>query len=80
MDKETLDNLNLSTGIIKENITTKNIAINSLKIGQKLSIGKDVILEDSIVKNQSSSQTEDLLRKIFSYYKTPILLTEIFKW
>ena len=46
----------------------------------QVTIGKDVILEDSIVKNQSSSQTEDLLRKIFSYYKTPILLTEIFKW
>ena len=45
MDKETLDNLNLSTGIIKENITTQNIVINSLKIGQKLSIGEDVILE-----------------------------------
>ena len=46
----------------------------------QVTIGKDVILEYSIVKNQSSSQTEDLLRKIFSYYKTPILLTEIFKW
>ena len=38
MDKETLDHLNLSPGIIKENITTKNIEINSLKICQKLSI------------------------------------------
>ena len=46
----------------------------------QITIGKDVVLEDSIVKNQSSSQTEDLLRKIFSYYKTPILLNEIFKW
>ena len=45
MDKETLDHLNLSPGIIKENITTKNIEINSLKIGQKLSIGQDVILQ-----------------------------------
>ena len=45
MDKETLDDLNLSPGIIKENITTKNIEINSLKIGQKLSIGQDVILQ-----------------------------------
>ena len=40
----------------------------------------DVILKDSIIKNQPSLQTEDLLRKIFSYYKTPILLNEIFKW
>ena len=45
MDKETLDDLNLTPGIIKENITTKNIAVNSLKIGQKLSIGQDVILQ-----------------------------------
>ena len=45
MDIETLDNLNLSPGIIKENITTKNIAVNSLKTGQKLSIGQDVILQ-----------------------------------
>jgi hypothetical protein len=45
MDKETLDDLNLTPGIIKENITTKNIAINSLKIGQKLSIGQNVILQ-----------------------------------
>ena len=46
----------------------------------QITIGQDVILGDSIVKNQSSFQTEDLLRKIFSYYKTPILLNEIFKW
>ena len=46
----------------------------------QITIGQDVILGDSIVKNQSSFQTEDLLRKIFSYYKTPILLNEVFKW
>ena len=46
----------------------------------QVTIGEDVILKDSIVKNQPSLQTEDLLRKIFSYYKTPILLNEIFKW
>ena len=45
MDKETLDNFNLDPGIIKENITTSNIPINSLQIGQKLSIGDTVILE-----------------------------------
>jgi len=46
----------------------------------QVTIGEDVILKDSISKNQPSLQTEDLLRKIFSYYKTPILLNEIFKW
>ena len=45
----------------------------------QVTIGQDTILKDSIVKNQPSPQTEDLLRKIFSYYKTPILLNEIFK-
>ena len=44
----------------------------------QVTIGQDTILKDSIVKNQPSPQTEDLLRKIFSYYKTPILLDEIF--
>jgi lysophospholipase L1-like esterase len=46
----------------------------------QVTIGEDIILKDSIVKDQPSFQIEDLLRKIFSYYKTPILLNEIFKW
>ena len=46
----------------------------------QVTIEKDVILDDSIVKNQQSLQTGDLFREIFSYYKTPILLNEIFKW
>ena len=46
----------------------------------QVTIEKDVILDDSIVKNQQSLQTDDLFREIFSYYKTPILLNEIFKW
>ena len=46
----------------------------------QVTIEKDVILDDTIVKNQQSLQTDDLFREIFSYYKTPILLNEIFKW
>jgi hypothetical protein len=35
-------------------------------------------LEYSVEKNKPIFQTENLLREIFSYYKTPILLNEIF--
>ncbi len=44
MDLETLQKLNLKTGIIKENITTEGIDINQLKPGQKVIIGDSVIL------------------------------------
>jgi len=46
----------------------------------EITIGEDIILEDSKLKNQPSLESENLLREIFSYYKTPILLNEIFKW
>jgi len=42
-------------------------------------IGKDITFEETFTTNKSSLQTEDFFRKIFSYYKTPILLNEIFK-
>jgi len=42
-------------------------------------IGKSMVLEDSVTKNKPSLEAEDLLRQIFSGYKTPILLNEIFK-
>ena len=44
----------------------------------QVTIGKHMVLKDSGEKNKSLFQTEDLLRKIFSYYKTPMLLNEIF--
>ena len=44
----------------------------------QVTIGEHMVLKDSGEKNKSLFQTEDLLRKIFSYYKTPILLNEIF--
>ena len=46
----------------------------------KITVGKSMDLEYPVEKNKPVSQTEDLLRKIFSSYKTPILLNEIFKW
>ena len=45
----------------------------------KITVGKSMDLEYSVEKNKPILQTEDLLRKIFSYYKTPIMLNEIFK-
>jgi len=42
-------------------------------------IGKDITFEETFTTNKSSLQTEDFFRKIFSYYKTPILLNEVFK-
>jgi lysophospholipase L1-like esterase len=45
----------------------------------EINIEKDFNFEETFTENRSSFQTEDLLRKIFSYYKTPILLNEIFK-
>jgi len=42
-------------------------------------IGKSMVLEDSVTKNKPSLEAEDLLRQIFSGYKTPILLNAIFK-
>ena len=45
----------------------------------EINIGKDIAVEETFTMDEPSFQTEDLLRKIFSYYKTPILLNEIFK-
>ena len=44
----------------------------------EINIEKDITFEETFTENRSSFQTEDLLRKIFSYYKTPILFNEIF--
>ena len=77
--KYSRNKFSLSFDIELRTIDSRNNWVFSLSgFHSQVTIGKDVILEDSIVKNQSSSQTEDLLRKIFSYYKTPILLNEIF--
>ena len=45
----------------------------------EINIEKDITFEETFTENRPSFQTDDLLRKIFSYYKTPILLNEIFK-
>jgi MOSC domain-containing protein YiiM len=40
VDSETLEAMNLSPGIIRENITTRGLNVNGLEIGQKLRIGE----------------------------------------
>ena len=45
MDQETLDRLELEPGQIKENITTSGIELHSLKRGQQLTLGDEVVLQ-----------------------------------
>ena len=45
----------------------------------EISIEKDITFEETFTDTKSSFQTEDFFREILSYYKTPILLNEIFK-
>src|ERR1700694_6344280 len=40
VDRETLEAMNLRPGIIRENITTDGLNVNSLQIGQQLGIGE----------------------------------------
>ena len=45
MDKETLDEMELKPGIIKENITTTGLDLSQTKAGQVFFIGNDVTME-----------------------------------
>ena len=45
MDKETLDLLSLSSGMIKENITVEGLDLSSVKPGNVFFIGADVTME-----------------------------------
>ena len=56
-----------------------NWVFDLLGFHSEINIEKNIIFEETITANKSSFKTEDLLRKIFSYYKTPIMLNEIFK-
>src|SRR6202795_1437793 len=50
VDRETLEAMDLRPGIIRENITTDGLNVNSLQIGQQLGIG-EARLEVSTVCN-----------------------------
>ncbi|MBZ5703189.1 MAG: MOSC domain-containing protein [Acidobacteriia bacterium] len=43
MDRETLDALHLTPGIVRENITTEGLDVNGLEIGQRLRIGEALL-------------------------------------
>jgi MOSC domain-containing protein YiiM len=43
MDKETLDAMDLQPGILRENITTTGLNVNSLAIGQRLRVGRTLL-------------------------------------
>jgi MOSC domain-containing protein YiiM len=39
MDSETLDAMDLRPGMVRENITTKGLNVNGLRLGQRLQVG-----------------------------------------
>ena len=43
MDRETLEELQLSPGMVRENITTAGLAVNGLEPGQRLRIGEPLL-------------------------------------
>ena len=60
IEKETLDELKLAAGDVKENITTTNISLMKLSSKQRIKIGKDTIVE--ITKSCSPCSRMDDLR------------------
>jgi MOSC domain-containing protein YiiM len=40
MDSETLESMDLQPGVIRENVTTRGINVNGLRMGQRLRIGE----------------------------------------
>jgi len=58
---------------------TNNWVFDLSGFHSEINIEKNIVFEETITVNKSSFKTEDLLHKIFSYYKTPIMLNEIFK-
>ncbi len=45
IEKETLDDFQLTPGLVKENITTQGVVLRTLRRGAKLALGSEVILE-----------------------------------
>ena len=43
MDAETLDHFGLSPGVVKENITTRGLALGELRLGQRLRVGEALL-------------------------------------
>jgi MOSC domain-containing protein YiiM len=47
MDSETLQELDLEPGVIKEQVTTTGIDVPSLKVGQQIALGDEVVIKIS---------------------------------
>ena len=58
MDEETLNELGLEHGIIKENVTSSGIDVASLKAGQLVALGDKVVLRISRVCDPCSRMEE----------------------
>lgn len=58
MDEETLNALGLEHGIIKENVTSSGIDVGSLKAGQLVALGDEVVLRISRVCDPCSRMEE----------------------
>ena len=58
---------------------TNNWVFNLSGFHSEINIEKDITFEEAFITKKSSLQTENFFREIFSYYKTPILLNELFK-
>lgn len=48
IEKETLEDFGLKPGMVRENITTQGIDLTSLEVGQRLALGKGVVLQISM--------------------------------
>ena len=59
--------------------TPENWVFSLSGFHSEITIEKDTTFGETLSENKSSFQGEDFFRKILSYYKTPILLNEIFK-
>ena len=59
--------------------TPENWVFSLSGFHSEITIEKDTTFGEILSENKSSFQGEDFFRKILSYYKTPILLNEIFK-
>jgi MOSC domain-containing protein YiiM len=58
IEKETLDALGLAPGIVRENITTQDAHLMDLAAGQRLRLGRDVVLEVTGTCNPCSRMDE----------------------
>ena len=58
--------------------STDNWVFNLSGFHSEINIEKDGASKETLEENKPSLQIDNLLREIFSYYKTPILFNEIF--